>query len=231
MVRRRGERIEDLPQESPPLPPPLSRRPDTSRSLLSAPRLHESQPHSPAAHSPRAESLRSADPLAEPTSVGIGIRAINSSSSATLSQALGPHPLTAPSNPGLAPSIEQGRHLASSSLNFYHPFVQFRSAHQTHSDKFGRPYKHFPKSPMAAIHSLPVELVARIFSIGTQDQGEPDAIEVGAHRFEVLVSHVCQYWRHTCSQYTELMDHHLLPYRPSYEPGVRIPHPKQRASP
>lgn len=115
-----------IPQESPPLPPPLSRRPDTSRSLLSAPRLHESQPHSPAAHSPRAESLRSADPLAEPTSVGIGIRAINSSSSATLSQALGPHPLTAPSNPGLAPSIEQGRHLASSSLNFYHPFVQVR---------------------------------------------------------------------------------------------------------
>ena len=50
---------------------------------------------------------------------------------------------------------------------------------------------------MAAIHSLPIELVARIFAIGVQDQGEPDAIEVGAHRFEVLVSHVCQYWRQT----------------------------------
>ncbi|KAI0784784.1 hypothetical protein C8Q75DRAFT_777595 [Abortiporus biennis] len=60
--------------------------------------------------------------------------------------------------------------------------------------KFGRPYP--PKSNfMAAIHTLPVELLTRVFVLGCEDEPDPDDRPLGKHPFEVLVSHVCQHWR------------------------------------
>ncbi|KAH9949868.1 hypothetical protein B0H21DRAFT_777104 [Amylocystis lapponica] len=48
---------------------------------------------------------------------------------------------------------------------------------------------------MTSIHSLPVELLARIFFLGLCDDPEPDQQLPGDPTFEVLASHVCQYWR------------------------------------
>ena len=48
---------------------------------------------------------------------------------------------------------------------------------------------------MAAIHTLPIEILSRIFLLG-QPAGEyPEFPPIGPPPFEVLVSHVCQHWR------------------------------------
>lgn len=58
------------------------------------------------------------------------------------------------------------------------------------------------------VHALPVELLSRIFALGSQDQHDPDVIPPGTPHFEVLVSHVCQHWRdialHTPSLWTSI---------------------------
>lgn len=104
------------------LPPPDT----TSTCSLSAP-----LPPVPHSHNPslkyRAESSRSGD--SEHLPLGVGISPINPSlpcSSAPQCQPFGPPPLTAPSNPGRAPHIEQGSLHASESTNFYSPFLQVR---------------------------------------------------------------------------------------------------------
>ncbi|CAL1712489.1 unnamed protein product [Somion occarium] len=48
---------------------------------------------------------------------------------------------------------------------------------------------------MAAIFTLPVELISRIFTIGVEEQPEPEKLPPATHTFEVLVSHVCRHWR------------------------------------
>ncbi|KAH8085401.1 hypothetical protein BXZ70DRAFT_559211 [Cristinia sonorae] len=50
------------------------------------------------------------------------------------------------------------------------------------------------------IHSLPVELLSRIFLIGWQEDTEPDDILTSQVNFEVLVSHVCHRWREVALQ-------------------------------
>ncbi|KAI0324425.1 hypothetical protein GY45DRAFT_1331553 [Cubamyces sp. BRFM 1775] len=48
---------------------------------------------------------------------------------------------------------------------------------------------------MSPIHSLPVELLTRIFQLGVDSDPIPDEQIRGEPTFEVLVSHVCRYWR------------------------------------
>ncbi|KAH9890108.1 hypothetical protein C8Q73DRAFT_653017, partial [Cubamyces lactineus] len=48
---------------------------------------------------------------------------------------------------------------------------------------------------MAPIHSLPVELLTRIFQLGVDSDPIPDEQIREEPTFEVLVSHVCRYWR------------------------------------
>ncbi|KAI0357349.1 hypothetical protein OH77DRAFT_93605 [Trametes cingulata] len=48
---------------------------------------------------------------------------------------------------------------------------------------------------MSPIHSLPVELLTRIFQLGVDSDPLPDDQYPGEPTFEVLVSHVCRHWR------------------------------------
>ncbi|KAI0820454.1 hypothetical protein BC628DRAFT_1330480 [Trametes gibbosa] len=48
---------------------------------------------------------------------------------------------------------------------------------------------------MSPIHSLPVELLTTIFQLGVDSEPIPDDRIRGLHTFEVLVSHVCKFWR------------------------------------
>lgn len=53
----------------------------------------------------------------------------------------------------------------------------------------------FP-SAMASIHKLPVELLSRVFIMGTQhDTPYPDFPTTNQATFEVAMSHVCRHWR------------------------------------
>ncbi|KAF7795352.1 hypothetical protein EIP86_006509 [Pleurotus ostreatoroseus] len=51
------------------------------------------------------------------------------------------------------------------------------------------------KQAMAAIHTLPIEILSRIFLLGLPDGEYPEFPPSAAPPFEVLVSHVCQHWR------------------------------------
>ncbi|KAI0081611.1 hypothetical protein K474DRAFT_1656418 [Panus rudis PR-1116 ss-1] len=89
--------------------------------------------------------------------------------------------VTAPSNPGHGPPPSSG---LPPSLHL----LQLRPG----PSKFA--HVGYPR-PMASINSLPTELIVHIFALGVQDEADPDSVPPGSPKFEVLVSHVCRYWR------------------------------------
>lgn len=77
---------------------------------------------------------------------------------------------------------------------------------------------------MASIHSLPVELLARIFTLGTRDPladfSSPAAPIPRDPPFELLVSHVCLHWRAVALR-TPLLWTSIVLTQPSHIPRAR----------
>ena len=85
----------------------------------------------------------------------------------------------------MSPSVHHPSRSDSYPLHLFHQYPPKVVVRPTHN----------PTHMQTFIHTLPVELLSRIFLIGWQEDADPDDILTSQVTFEVLVSHVCHRWR------------------------------------